>query len=73
MFFSGHHAVGRTTLVEMVELPSDVHPWFLGTQAHPEFKSRPTRPSPLYRDFIGATLAHATGEPPGEEIELTRS
>ncbi|MDP9018859.1 MAG: CTP synthase [Candidatus Eremiobacteraeota bacterium] len=58
MRFSGHHVVGKTTLVEVVELPPDLHPWFVGTQAHPEFKSRPNRPSPLYRDFIGATLAH---------------
>ena len=36
-----------------------MHPWFVGTQAHPEFKSRPNRPSPLYRDFIGAALDHA--------------
>ncbi|HET7814342.1 MAG TPA: CTP synthase [Candidatus Baltobacteraceae bacterium] len=57
MRFSGHHVVGKTTLVEMIELPADMHPWFLGTQAHPEFKSRPDRPSPLYRDFIGAALA----------------
>ncbi|MFN2461793.1 MAG: CTP synthase, partial [Candidatus Velthaea sp.] len=59
MWFSGHHPLGPTSLVEVIELPQDVHPWFLGTQAHPEFKSRPTRPSPLYRDFIGATLEHA--------------
>jgi CTP synthase len=58
MRFSGHHTVGKTTLVEIVELPQDMHPWFVGTQAHPEFKSRPTRPSPLYRDFVGAALAH---------------
>ncbi|GAC1309175.1 MAG: CTP synthase [Vulcanimicrobiaceae bacterium] len=57
MRFSGHHTVGRTTLVECVELGPSLHPWFVGTQAHPEFKSRPTRPSPLYRDFIGAALA----------------
>ncbi|MBC5799717.1 MAG: CTP synthase [Candidatus Eremiobacteraeota bacterium] len=56
LIFSGHHAVGRTTLVECIELPTAVHPWFVGTQAHPEFKSRPTHPSPLYRDFIGAAL-----------------
>ena len=72
MFFSGHHAVGRTTLVEMIELPQDVHPWFVGTQAHPEFKSRPTRPSPLYRDFVGATLARAKTDT-RKKIELTRS
>jgi CTP synthase len=57
MVFSGHHVTGRTTLVECVELAPSLHPWFVGTQAHPEFKSRPTRPSPLYRDFIGAALA----------------
>ena len=41
-------------LVEMVEIPD--HPWFLGNQGHPEFKSRPTRPAPLFRDFIGAAV-----------------
>ncbi|MGZ3499514.1 MAG: CTP synthase [Vulcanimicrobiaceae bacterium] len=56
MRFSGHHTVGKTQLVECIELPADMHPWFVGTQAHPEFKSRPNRPSPLYRDFIGAAL-----------------
>jgi len=61
MIFSGHHVVGRSTLVECVELAPSLHPWFVGTQAHPEFKSRPTRPSPLYRDFIGASLAGALG------------
>ncbi len=60
MRFSGHHTVGKTTLVEIVELPVDMHPWFVGTQAHPEFKSRPTNPSPLYRDFVGAALAHGS-------------
>jgi len=43
-------------LVEMVELPD--HPWFLGNQGHPEFKSRPTRPAPLFRDFIGAAVSY---------------
>jgi CTP synthase len=41
-------------LVEIVELRD--HPWFVGTQFHPEFRSRPTRPHPLFRDFIGAAL-----------------
>jgi CTP synthase len=35
-----------------------MHPWFVATQAHPEFKSRPNRPAPLYRAFIGAALGH---------------
>ncbi|MDA8087719.1 MAG: hypothetical protein M0Z75_13565, partial [Nitrospiraceae bacterium] len=41
-------------LVEIVEMPG--HPWFLGCQFHPEFKSRPTEPHPLFRAFIGAAL-----------------
>ncbi|MGP6191893.1 MAG: CTP synthase [Vulcanimicrobiaceae bacterium] len=61
MIFSGHHQSGRTSLVECTELAPSLHPWFVGTQAHPEFKSRPTRPSPLYRDFVGAALAAAAG------------
>lgn len=43
-------------LVEIVEIPEDRHPWFLGAQFHPEFKSRPTNPHPLFRDFIAAAL-----------------
>ena len=68
MRFSGHHTIDKTRLVEVIELPADLHPWFVGTQAHPEFKSRPNRPSPLYRDFIGAALAHQerTGAEAGE-------
>jgi CTP synthase len=42
-------------LVEIVELGG--HPWFVATQFHPEFKSRPDRPHPLFRDFIGATVS----------------
>ena len=45
-------------LVEMVELPRDVHPWFVAGQFHPEFKSRPTKPHPLFRDFIKAACAY---------------
>lgn len=44
-------------LVEMVELRRDTHPWFVATQAHPEFKSRPTRPHPLFREFVRAAAA----------------
>ena len=46
-------------LVEVIELPS--HPWFVGIQSHPEFKSKPTAAHPLFRDFIGASLAHRLG------------
>ena len=52
MRFSGTSPDGM--LVEVIELPS--HPWFVGIQSHPEFKSRPTEPHPLFRDFIGASL-----------------
>jgi len=45
-------------LVEIVELPESEHPWFLGAQFHPEFKSRPTNPHPLFREFVGAALKH---------------
>ena len=41
--------------VEMVELPG--HPWFLGCQFHPEYKSKPTEPHPLFVSYIGAALA----------------
>lgn len=61
-------------LVEIVEVPD--HPWFVGCQFHPEFKSRPIRPHPLFRDFVGAAIAYraqvtavaarAAGAYPGE-------
>ena len=52
---SGTFQEGR--LVEIVELPD--HPWFVASQFHPEFKSRPTRPAPLFRDFVGAARARS--------------
>lgn len=53
----GMNLVGQSPdghIVEMIELPS--HPWFIGTQAHPEFKSRPNKPHPLFKGFISAAL-----------------
>jgi CTP synthase len=52
---SGTYENGR--LVEIVELPD--HPWFVASQFHPEFKSRPTRPAPLFREFVGAARDRA--------------
>ncbi|HWN20653.1 MAG TPA: CTP synthase [Gaiellaceae bacterium] len=52
---SGTFQEGR--LVEVIELPD--HPWFVASQFHPEFKSRPTRPAPLFREFVGAALNRA--------------
>lgn len=46
-------------LVEIVELPKDVHPWFVGVQFHPEFKSRPNRAQPLFKDFIRAAVEYS--------------
>lgn len=46
-------------LVEIVELAD--HPWYVGVQFHPEFKSRPLKPHPLFRDFVGAAARYATG------------
>ena len=45
-------------LVEFVELPADVHPYYVGTQAHPEFLSRPTKPHPLFSALIKAAIAN---------------
>lgn len=52
MLLSGISPDGR--IVEMIEIPS--HPWFIATQAHPELKSRPNRPHPLFKGFIEAAL-----------------
>jgi len=49
-------------VVEMIEL--DDHPFFVASQFHPEFKSRPERPAPLFRDFVGAALQRARDRAP---------
>jgi CTP synthase len=58
--FSGTSPDGH--LVEFVEYPPDVHPFIVGTQAHPELKSRPTRPHPLFVAFVGAAIDYKAGE-----------
>jgi CTP synthase len=50
-------------LVEIIELAD--HPWFVASQFHPEFKSRPDRPHPLFKDFVGASLAQR-----GDQLRL---
>ena len=57
---SGNSPDGR--LVEFIELPG--HPFWVGTQAHPEFKSRPERPHPLFRELVAAALDRAEGREP---------
>ena len=54
MLLSGLSPDGR--IVEMIEIPD--HPWFIATQAHPELKSRPNRPHPLFKGFIEAALRY---------------
>ena len=60
MFVKGGMRIGGVNpdrdLVEIVELPQ--HPWFVGVQYHPELRSRPNRPHPLFREFVGAALAY---------------
>jgi CTP synthase len=56
LVISGTSPDGR--LVEFVELERDLHPFFVATQAHPELKSRPTRPHPLFVGFVGAALEY---------------
>ena len=51
-------------LVEFIELPRTVHPYFVATQAHPEFKSRPDRPHPLFAGFVRAATERAEGRAP---------
>ena len=57
MKFSGTSPDGA--LVEVIELPS--HPWFLAVQYHPEFKSKPILPQPLFAGFVGAAVDHRKG------------
>lgn len=56
VFFSGYSP--DKVFVEMIELPD--HPWFVGCQFHPEYKSKPLTPHPLFSSFIGAALEHQT-------------
>jgi CTP synthase len=63
LVFSGTSPDDR--LVEVIELPD--HPFFVASQYHPEFKSRPLRPQPLFRDFVGTALEHARQRAPERE------
>ncbi|MCW2999335.1 MAG: synthase [Solirubrobacterales bacterium] len=58
-------------LVEMIEL--DDHPFFVASQFHPEFKSRPERPAPLFREFVRAALRRAEDAHPEGEVRASRS
>jgi CTP synthase len=58
-------------LVEVIELPD--HPFFVASQYHPEFKSRPERPAPLFREFVRHALRRAEEEHPEGEVRASRS
>ncbi|HCM44288.1 TPA: CTP synthetase, partial [Candidatus Beckwithbacteria bacterium] len=58
----------KEDLVEIIELPRKVHPFFLGTQGHPEYKSRPLFPHPIFIEYLKAASAyHSRGGPPAGE------
>jgi CTP synthase len=67
MVLSGRSPDGL--LVEFIELPESAHPFFVATQAHPEFKSRPNRPHPLFSAFVKASLDRAEGRLPRLPME----
>ena len=58
-------------LVEVIELSRDDHPFFVASQYHPEFKSRPERPAPLFREFVGSALARSDAS--GDEVRSETS
>jgi CTP synthase len=61
-------------LVEVIELEREAHPFYVASQYHPEFKSRPERPAPLFREFVGAALAHTrAAEQPAAEADVARA
>jgi CTP synthase len=71
LVFSGVSPDGH--LVEFIELPTDKHPFFVATQAHPELKSRPTRPHPLFAAFVGAAVSYRVADRLPVELPETAS
>ncbi len=67
LVFSGIYE--KEDLVEIIELPKAAHPWFVAVQFHPEFKSRPEKPHPLFFAFLDATLNNQKGENRGTVLE----
>ena len=62
----------REHLTEIVELPQDVHPWFMGVQFHPEFKSTPWDGHPLFNAYIAATLEHRNAASQAVKVETAK-
>lgn len=61
LVFSGKHPT--QPIMQIFELPQEVHPYFVGTQAHPELTSRPLRPQPLFLGFVKAAMNFAFDKP----------
>ena len=59
LIFSGHHPEHQ--IMQVLELRSDVHPYFVAGQFHPELTSRPLRPQPMFMGLVAAAIAHRTG------------
>jgi len=55
--------------MQVLELSSDVHPYFIAGQFHPELTSRPLRPQPLFMGLIAAAIVHRTGEKQPEGVD----
>jgi CTP synthase len=68
LVFSGKHPT--QPIMQVLELPQTVHPYFLGTQAHPELTSRPLRPQPMFLGFIKAATEYTKKMPKREKVEL---
>jgi CTP synthase len=68
MIFSGKHPIHP--IMQILELPHTVHPYFLGTQAHPELTSRPLRPQPMFLGFIRAASEYAQKSPRRETAQV---
>ena len=67
LIFSGHHPEHQ--IMQVLELSSDVHPYFIAGQFHPELTSRPLRPQPLFMGLIAAAIVHRTGEKQPEGVD----
>ena len=66
LVFSGRHP--QQPIMQIVELPTDRHPYFIGAQFHPELTSRPLRPQPLFLGLVAAAVRHASPDTPREKI-----
>ena len=66
LIFSGRHP--KQPIMQILELPTSVHPYFIGAQFHPELTSRPLKPSPIFMGLIAAAIHHAYPQVPVEQI-----